>query len=157
MNKKTIFVISPDNIISIITNSSSELFILEGDTEDIIKEMISEVYPDYLSEYEEVKEGNTLDNEELESYVSWVHYPWDCYKTRNYSPILGIDPNDLYVDYDKRFESKESYYSPDLSEKGCDLLREKLKGTWLLYSKDENPNWDYQERLSGIAERYHLG
>ena len=29
--------------------------------------------------------------------------------------------------------------------------------TWLLYSLDENPNWEYQEKLSTIGERFHLG
>ena len=31
------------------------------------------------------------------------------------------------------------------------------KNMWFLFSIDENPNWDMQEKLMNIAERYHLG
>lgn len=37
------------------------------------------------------------------------------------------------------------------------FLRENISERVLLFSKDENPDWDYQEKLMEVAERYHLG
>ena len=51
-SNKTIFLINVDNHIDLITNSSSELFILKGETKNTVTELISNVYPEYLNEYD---------------------------------------------------------------------------------------------------------
>jgi glycosyltransferase involved in cell wall biosynthesis len=37
------------------------------------------------------------------------------------------------------------------------IERQRTKSKNAGVSLDENPNWDYQEKLSEIADRYHLG
>ena len=64
------FKIELDHCIDIITNSSSELFILKGATKELVKEAIKKVYPDYLDEYQEVKSLSDLDHYELDQYLN---------------------------------------------------------------------------------------
>lgn len=45
----------------------------------------------------------------------------------------------------------------EISEKGKEALIKANPNTWLLYSLDENPDWDHQKDLMKIAERIHLG
>ena len=59
-NKKTLIVISVNNVIDIITNSSSELFVLKGETKEIVTEMIRDIYPDFESDYESLKHISEL-------------------------------------------------------------------------------------------------
>ena len=67
--KKTLFTINIDNTIDLITNSSSELFILHEDSLETAKEMIASVYPEYLSEYEEVKSLRDSDKKQIEVMI----------------------------------------------------------------------------------------
>lgn len=53
-NKKSLFVIAVDNMINLITNSSSELFVLNGETLNSVKELVESIYPEYRKEYEEI-------------------------------------------------------------------------------------------------------
>ena len=52
--KKILFAIKVNNVVDVITNSSSELFVLKGETKNIVEEMITNIYPNYKNEYEEV-------------------------------------------------------------------------------------------------------
>ena len=45
----------------------------------------------------------------------------------------------------------------EISEKGKEALIKANPNSWLLYSLDENPDWDHQEDLIQIATRIHLG
>ena len=45
----------------------------------------------------------------------------------------------------------------EISEKGKEALIKANPNSWLLYSLEENPNWDHQEDLMQIATRIHLG
>lgn len=151
--KKILFTFVVDNTIDIITNSSSELFVLEAQSEEHVKEMIREVYPNYLSEYEEVVSISTCSNGELGTYVDNEFGDWD--DKMRISNHFNILPEIMYENY---HEHMNKYWYPRISDEGYRLIREKLpKNLYFLYSSDENPNWDFQEKLSDIAQRYHLG
>ena len=71
--------------------------------------------------------------------------------------IFWSNFNDLKVEI-KGDEWKYIYcpYS-EISEEGKEALIKANSNAWLLYSLDENPNWDHQEDLMEIATRIHLG
>lgn len=148
------FIFNVSNVIDLITNSSSELFILSGDNKKEVEDLISSVYPNYLSEYEEVKSLSDLDNSELNTYLSYEYHDWN--NKLILSDVFNIDPKILYENYDEIDNSK--YWYGHLSKDGMNQIREKLpKDMFFLFSIDENPDYDKQEDLMNIATRYHLG
>jgi hypothetical protein len=122
---KQLFVIKVDHSIDLITNSSSELFVLEGKSLDTVKELIASIYPEYLTEYDEVKPTSELTTDELEIYID--------YSRRDSVDILE-DEREFFV----------NEVDPD-------------KKMYFLFSKHQNPDFDKQEELERIAQRYHLG
>ena len=68
---KKIFEFNVDNTIDIITNSSSELFVLKGKTKEIVEEMIREVYPSFEDEYKLVT-IEEYDEDDLSTYINSV-------------------------------------------------------------------------------------
>ena len=141
-------------MIDLITNSSSELFILSGNNMNEVKSLIESVYPNYLSEYQEVVSIDNISEEELDTYLTYEYNTWDDKLTL--SKVFNIDPNVLYSNYSD-FETKK-YWHGRISDVGYSLIREKLpKDMYFLYSINENPNWEMQENLMNIATRYHLG
>lgn len=153
--KKTIFTLNVDHIIDIITNSSSELFVLEGNSFDEVANMIAELYPNYTDEYE-LKSTKELTADELDTYLDYKGY----YNGQRELPdsIFNIAPELLWKDWKNRFSEK--YYYKSLTESGAELVKEKMdpkNKMFFLFSLDENPDWDYQEKLMEIATRYHLG
>lgn len=158
--KKTVFELNIDHVIDIITNSSSELFVLEGKSKDIVKDMIISLYPDYLTEYDELKSIDELTTSELDTYISYKYDIDYTYRKTNskYENLFGIDPNILWQNYSNK--ENEKYWYHTLSEVGAIEIKKKLKeqgNLFFLFSIDENPKWDYQEKLQQIAIRYHLG
>lgn len=155
MKKIKIFVFNIDHAIDIITNSSSELFVLQGKTKEIVNEMILNQYPNYTDEYEELKNISELTTEELDTYISYKYY---TYQRNNKHSLFDLDPSILWKNYNNKNEVK--YWYPELTEEGAKLIKEKISPNndlWFLFSIDENPNWDFQEKLETIATRYHLG
>ena len=154
MKKRKLFVFNVSNVIDLITNSSSELFILSGNNMNEVKSLIESVYPNYLSEYQEVVSIDNISEEELDTYLTYEYNTWDDRLTL--SKVFNIDPNVLYSNYSD-FETKK-YWHGQISDVGYSLIREKLpKDMYFLYSINENPNWEMQENLMNIATRYHLG
>ena len=79
---KKIFQFTVDNTIDIITNSSSELFVLHGDTKGQILDLVRSVYPDFENEYTltSLKEAT---NDDTETYIDWVEDRYEIdYETR---------------------------------------------------------------------------
>jgi hypothetical protein len=151
---KKIFEFNVDNTIDIITNSSSELFVLKGKTKEIVEEMIREVYPSFEDEYKLVT-IEECDEDDLSTYINSVFLKYDsddfamCKK-------LNVRPNILYKNFG--MYGIENYWIGEYSKEGREILLNNIpKNTYLLFSLDENPNWDMQERLMTIASRYHLG
>lgn len=154
MKKKVIFEICVDNQIDLITNSSSELFVLNGNTKEEVKEMVKNCYNDYLLEYEEVKSLNELSNYEFKQYIDFKYSTWN--NRGGAAEELGLDPRVVYNNYDEK--NTERYWYPEYSEEGLEMVKEMIpRDTFFLFSIDENPSWDNQENLSCIAERFHLG
>lgn len=152
--KKTLFVFTVDNMVDLITNSSSELFILHGNTKEEVIGMVGNVYPNYLNEYEEIVNITELSNESLDTYLSYSYSDWnDKFAV---SKAFETDPSIFYKNFSE-FD-KEKYWYGDISEEGYKIVRESLpKNMYFLFSIDENPNWEMQENLESIGERYHLG
>lgn len=57
----------------------------------------------------------------------------------------------------EQFRGMSWFWYPQIKESAYPFLRENIPERILLFSKDENPNWDYQEKLMEVAERYRLG
>lgn len=163
MTVKTLFVIKPQSIIDVITNSSSELFVFEGNSKEIIESLIKAFYPDYLFEYEELKSIEELDSYEIYHFLGWVYEESSYGTDYHYECIApeGIDIKDITVISDNKWDFEWYKDGRKFSEEKIELhlqeLKDSLKGTFLLYSLNENPNWDMQEKLELIGKRYHLG
>ena len=67
--KKVLFEIKVNNVIDVITNSSSELFVLKGETQEIVEEMIKDIYPDYKNEYEDLKPLKEVSSSDFRTYL----------------------------------------------------------------------------------------
>jgi len=157
--KKTIFEFDVSNVINLITNSSSELFILQGKTKEYVTEMIKSVYHDYLDEYDEVLRIDELDNDQLTTYVGRNYNSWSNAAQKNlYNLIPGFTFDEMYEE--SNWGKTKEYYPKDVT----DETREKYirgispkKDIYFLFSKNDNPNWEKQEELMTIASRYYLG
>lgn len=171
--KKVLFEIKVNNVIDVITNSSSELFVLKGETQEIVEEMIKDIYPDYKNEYEDLKPLKEVSSSNFRTYLdqtiedniridyskskedqklSKINYYTE--KARNF----GFEPQDFYEDWEN--EIKEQWFYPDIKEEVIPTIAKQLdpdSSIYLLFSKDENPDWDMQEKLEEIGIRYHLG
>lgn len=182
---KTLLVFNVDNVIDIITNSSSELFVLEGQTKEIVSEMITSIYPEYLSEYKEIKNIKDLSVEELEIYITSHCSPhmWPAIKS-NYGLLPGFTFDEIYepkrdfrtgeieppawngqIQYEIKDNSVRNlddkwHFGSFVTEENKEDIIKKMNpnGTmFMMFSLDENPNSDMQEKLENIATRYHLG
>jgi len=175
-DKRVCFLINPQSIIDVITNSSSELFVFNGNDKEIIEDIIKNVYPDYLLEYEALVSVRELDLEELDSLMNWMTGSY-CWPARKYQYKIpgSFTFDELYeAESDKpahngelQYVLKKNYQNPDskwdysfVTEENYEWVSNKLDPTnsmYLLYSYDENPDWDMQEELMNIGDRYHLG
>lgn len=172
--KKTLLVINVDNVVDIITNSSSELFVLNGETKEIVSEMIKDIYPEYHSEYEEVVSLKEASNSQAYTYYNWVIDKWyDRYDYRltkeqrkeqeiqhytNQAKKYGLEVSKFYENWSTYKSDKD--WVVIISDKGYDAIRnyhDPNGNIFLLFSENENPNYDMQEKLEEIATRYHLG
>jgi hypothetical protein len=171
---KTIFVMQIQNTIDLITNSSSELFVLKGGTKEAVIQMLDNIDTAWRKEYAEPKNISELSANELETYFSYAcsAHMWPAKKSMH--PVLnGFTFDELYeedkehgknwdgsVDYKLKNNKDDSRWGNFVTDGNKDSLIGKLdpeKKMWFLFSFDDNPNWDLQEQLMDIAERYHLG
>ncbi len=176
LQKKVLIEIKVDNVVDIITNSSSELFILSGDTKEIVQEMVSDVYPNYLNEYEQIVPLREADDDQIDTYLDKIEGPiWNIWEaTRNMSEEeerlyrikvatkiakkYKMTPDEYYIDWEDTKNKK--YFYPQASIKGLRKAAELLDPNgqiFLMFSIKDNPNWDMQEKLMEIGTRYHLG
>ncbi len=173
---KKIIIFNVDNVIDVITNSSSELFVLEAESESIVKEMISSAYPEYLNEYEEIKNIVDLSIDQLDNFMDYMchSHTWPAEK-RDYPVPDGFTFDELYEpESDKpawngslQYKLRNNVVNPThkwdssfVTEENKESIIQKLspkKDTWFLFSIDENPDYEYQEKLECIGTRYHLG
>ncbi len=174
--RNPMFVFNIENVIDIITNSSSELFILKAETIDIVKEMVSNIYPSYLNEYHDIVALNAATDDQIGIYASYnfLYFAGSYNATKkekvdhykNVAEDFNMCPQEFYNGWDddlNRFMSddeKYSYFYPEISSAGYQAIKLKLDPDgkiFMMFSKGENPDWEYQEKLEMIADRHHLG
>lgn len=133
-------VLEVHSIVDIMTNSSSELFVTSAKNKETIKEMIKSVYPNYLDEYEEVKELSELSLSELSCFLDYRFYRDIPNELMKFKGKWGID-----VTEDNKSEI-------------IDFLSNEVQ-MFFMFSIYDNPNWEMQEALEYSANmtRYHLG
>ena len=158
--KKKIFLFTVDNVIDIITNSSSELFVLKADSDKIVTELLETIYPDFRNEYDEPVLLKDLDAYAFNSYIEWVS-GWSEPKEKCVV-FEGFTFEEMYEEskYQSTWRPTEYCMKDGFVEDNMDKILKSIdptNSTWLLYSKDENPNWEMQEKLMQVATRYHLG
>lgn len=183
MMVKQSIIIKPHSFIDVITNSSSELFVMNNKEQEEVEAILKEIYPDYLSEYEPLQDVKNFTNNELDSFLSWHlgrKSGWwrsgTIYDNKDdYVLLSGFSFEEIYdtsVELSSDYRSSEYHVinnNPDKSDKWgeyfvTDENREKVingiikdVGRYFLYSLGENPDWDMQEQLMLIGTRYHLG
>ncbi len=173
---KTLFVFKIDHSIDLITNSSSELFVLHGKTKEVVEEMIKTVYPNYRNEYDEIKSLRELNNDDINSHLYYKCSTdfWPCKKS-DYPILNGFKFDELYeaksdepawnghLQYQLKNNNpnkKDKWNTFFVTDENRDKVLNALdpnNNTFFMYSIDENPNWDYQELLMEVGERFHLG
>lgn len=181
--KKVLFTLNINHSMDLVTNSSSELFVLKGKTKEIVEELLVSIYPDYLTEYYPVKHIDDLTVDELDTFFSYLCSPhmWPADKS-SYPIPNGFTFEELYepeVDWktgevkppawngEIQYRLKNNVVNPEsffdrsfITEKNILDIKNKLdpeKNMYFLYSINENPDWDRQEELMLVADRYHLG
>jgi len=181
---KPLFVFHVDNVVDLITNSSSELFILDGKTQDVVIEMIEGIHPNWRGEYEDPRQLSELSDDEISTISDYidiggfefynfdtktheVYYTdyslWSRDRKKLVTDILGLPFEEAFTNYEELINqprTDECKWGKHLqeSEKLVKLKREKLTETypnsWFLFSHDDNPEWDYQELLMNRIGRY---
>lgn len=147
---KILFTINVHSVVDVITNSSSELFVGKHQSKEIMKEMIKQIYPNYLNEYEELKTINELSNNGLYVYISYHYESW-----RKSNLIKGFS-------FDEMYEKKGdwTYIKNDFVEDNRERIINAIdpeRKMFFLFSVDDNPDFEMQEKLENIMTRYHLG
>jgi len=179
MNKKLI-IIAPHSFIDTITNSSSELFIMNNQEKEQLEIILNEIYPNYLNEYEPLKDVNDFSIEELNSFLYWhlgrTSSSWcskQIYNNPNdYQILSGFTFDEIYdtsILYNNEYQIRNNILkNKQMDEYDNSFVTEENKervinaiindiGRYFLYSIGENPDWDIQEKLMEIGTRYHLG
>jgi hypothetical protein len=178
-----LFIINPHSIIDLITNSSTELFVMKGSEKKHVEEIIKAIYPNYLTEYEPLLDVKDFSIEELDSFLAWClgrnSCCWDSsviYNNPNdYVVLSGFKFNEIYNTSKKlsktnneyeirnnlsKEKRKSKYDSCFVTEENKERVIEgiiKDYGRYFLYSIDQNPNWEMQEKIMEIGKRFHLG
>jgi hypothetical protein len=157
---KKVFAFNVDNMVDIITNSSSELFVLKSDNKEVITALLESVYPNFRKEYDEPIQYRDLVGRD---FVSAIHnlYGWSNEK-EHCIVFPGFKFEDIYEEseYNHKWRPIEYRWKDGFIESNKEAIMKAIDPNnqiWLLYSLDENPNWDMQERLMEVATRYHLG
>jgi len=150
---RSMLIFQPDHVLDIITNSSSELFVLYGETKQVIEELIKSVYPNYRSEYHELKSTKELSVDELSAYLNYA------YGLSKNIQVGNIPSNELFET--SKYLSGWHFTNRDYLEKNKDIVIEAIdpkNEMFFLFSLKDNPDFVMQERLQGLgSERYHLG
>lgn len=170
-----IFSLKPHSVVDVITNSSAELFVGKSQSKEIMEELIRSLYPEYQSEYRRVKSIDEMSVRELNTFFSYATYP-DIYPPRKSSyPVLpGFTFDELFEIEEREHENypttyhlknndttaKKPWHRRFITEDNVEEMKNKLdpkREMFFLFSIDENPDWDMQEKLESIMTRYHLG
>lgn len=149
------FIFNIDNVIDLITNSSSELFIFQIEPKQSITELIESVYPGFRNEYEEPK----WVGEDMDIMIQYLEH--SNLEPEELALQLGIPSKDL-VTYNEVWDKEHKW--PEFNKDVLEICKDKIldiidpkHSTYLMNSLNDNPDWEYQEKLSEIATRIHMG
>lgn len=175
MKAKILFIIQPQSIIDVITNSSTELFVFNGNDKKVVEELIKEIYPNYREEYYELLALRDVTTEELNDLMNWMTGSSCWPATRSDYEIPGTftfkelyEPDDrgpawngeIQYQLKKNYKGEDSWDYSFVTEENREWVLNKLDPNHtmlLLFSVDENPNYEMQQVLEQIGIRYHLG
>lgn len=155
-----IFTCRPHSWVDVITNSSSELFTCHGESKERIEELIKNVYPDYLKEYEPVKSIDELTVADLYTYLSYRYERWSnsAQKFIRDTPC-GISKDDFWITIKSginEYTTLNEEYLIENKEKIIDAI-DPNREMFFLFSLSDNPDYEKQELLCMFMNRYHLG
>lgn len=149
------FIFNIDNVIDLITNSSSELFIFQIEPKQSITELIESVYPGFRNEYEEPK----WVGEDMDIMIQYLEH--SNLEPEELALQLGIPSKDL-VTYNEVWDKEHKW--PEFNKDVLEICKDKIltiidpkHSTYLMNSLNDNPDWEYQEKLESIATRIHMG
>lgn len=178
-----LFRFSIQSLSDVITNSSSELFVFKNHNMQAVLLTLDALYPNWRSEYEKPEFVKDMDDDTFEHYVSWVfdsyasEYkdngweelkekewneikldPYYC-QAAKFAEIIGKKPEELFTNWKEWSPWAKDYKNKWLewSDKGLEEYKKYYGEDIALWSIEENPNWEYQEKLEQVARRYHLG
>lgn len=167
---KVLFKLQVHSVVDIITNSSSELFVGKNQSKKVLTELIKAVYPNYRDEYDKLVSLNSIPLRDFNTYLWYIcnTHVWPAEKKDYYVPN-GFTFEELYtpaVNWKTKLQEPPAwngeiqYTFKKFSNAELKDIRKRFNPNndiFLLYSLDDNPNWDMQEKLETIMERIHLG
>lgn len=151
-----LFTLQFHSVVDVITNSSSELFVGLENSKELMVSLVKDIYPGYLDDYEEVRGIEDLTDDELEMYISYHYNGWS-----NSQQCMMHN-----VTFDEMYETKVydygsyTYIRSDFISDNRERINNSIdpeRKMFFMFSRDENPDWEMQERLMSIMQRYHLG
>lgn len=180
---RTLFRFNIQSFSDIITNSSSELFVFQKDSVNQVIELLNRIYPAWKNEYndpclfKDMSIGKQLD------YIDWVVdvprnlttfdedgnvLSFDDALTKFHTNVIKVMHRNwnikkeevplMFSNWDKvEYYDKKPYLFLEFSDKAVELFQSLFEDDICLWSKDENPDYKYQEIIEYFAKRYHLG
>lgn len=148
MKDSILFSIKVHSVVDIITNSSSELFVGKNKSFEALKALILDIYPNYLDEYHELRPLSEIRVAELMTYLN---YDGKLLKkvSNEFKKVFDV------YSFARSYSEEIEFYT--LNKSKIINIIDPSNDMFLLFSKSDNPNWEYQEALSDIMRRYHLG
>jgi hypothetical protein len=147
--------------VDVITNSSSELFVFGGKSKEAVIDMLKMIYPNYLNEYIEVKSVQELTADELDMYCSYKYNHWNnMFQCFMHEVPNGILEDEMYSPSTWKGSKGELEIDVKKIAKNSEKIKKAIDPTgniFFLFSKNENPNWEFQQLLENVGFRYHLG
>lgn len=111
--------------------------------------------------------NNPKYNELLESFNEELKSTKYDLPEAEFARGYGLEPEVFWNGFDDlKIEVRSSYNNDwkypncsrlEISEEGIKAIIDANPNSWLLYSYNENPDWDHQEDLMQISTRIHLG
>lgn len=153
--KKEVHVFTVDHCIDIITNSSSELFILDGDNKKIVEELLESTCPGYLTEYLPLQGWEDLENEELlEQWHDRLPYNLIAEQAEEYIPE-GLTFDELFS-WDSRGNLINNYDALNDSNRNHMInYLSKGKQQFFLFSRGDNHNYDMYCKLQELSDKLY--
>lgn len=172
-----LFKFSIQSVSDVITNSSSELFVFRNRTKELVSNLLDSLYPDWRTEYKDPEPIKEMSEDTLRRYISWTLDKWGAiWKDEEIPESMwpekkgnsefakiardhGLSPEKFWKFWSRYNPNDKNwrYRYPEISKAGMNAFKRIHKNEIALWSKDENPNWEWQEKLETVATRYHLG